>query len=162
MRPFRSTMTFGPLNLSREGSTVVARIYEGDEQRCSGAGPDTNNISPQRSLAPVGLPSHCKTRLPADWVALGYFTSLDHRTRYLLDTGSPPHSAWGDCACASVRCDCLEDHLSRHSGRAQQLGFVLGISSAARGLGDRLGSDGDDDLCTFRRLVAQPLRVGCA
>jgi len=33
--------------------------------------------------------------LPADWVALGYFASLDHRARYLLDAGAHHHSVWG-------------------------------------------------------------------
>ena len=47
------------------------------------------------------------------------------------------------------------------SGGARRLGFVLGISRAARGVGDRLGRDGDDDLRAVRRLVAQPLRIGC-
>src|ERR1041384_6492968 len=89
---------FGALNRSREGNTVNVRIYECDERGCFGTAQDKNRISAQRTVGPVGLPSSCGTRVPADWVALGYFASLDHRARYVLDAGSHCHSAWGHCA----------------------------------------------------------------
>src|SRR6185369_12760037 len=141
--------------------TVAAGIYECDERRCGDVARDTNGSGYRRKIAPVGLRGGGGTCLPADWVALGYFASLDDRTRHLLDARSPPYSVWGDCSCAPVCLDCPEDYFSRYSGRAQRLGFVLGIPSASRRMGDNLGRDRDDDLGALRRLVAQPLRIGC-
>src|SRR5256885_2160551 len=89
-------------NTRLQASTVVARIDECYEQRCSSDGPNENSLSPQQRIAAIGLRGGCRPCLPAHRPALGYLTSFNHRTRYLLDAGSHPHSAWGNCARAAV------------------------------------------------------------
>jgi hypothetical protein len=66
---------------------------------------------------------------------IGLLWDISHHSTIGRDTfGRRPTSSFSLGALCPPSCSlrCPEDYFSRHSGRAQRLGFVLGISSAAR------------------------------